>query len=464
MTPYPRQMVAMSAGFLTLAMTPAVRADITTHLIGDIPAVPAPTCVGCGGQGSHGDSCPYMPRGGDGDRESPGGGDVTHAPIFVVPTGMIGGVFMGGGWFWKEMSGDFPDKGFLKSYGDYVSVESGDPLFDKPFTVGARIGGAPWLLVYLPAYPLRQGVLGVADWFTPTPKKPTPPTPPPHVAVQRAIATRYAELEAAATAELARARRALAEAESRRRDNLDRRIAESAELSALLRNAGKDAARDAAETRLQRLIARRRANLDIADSVRTRMSERSAEIRAAAKKADDAAFGFLRDLGKEAFAPPWLEKEFPLIDHTQTALDLGTSLKTLNDARRRALEAGKDKWTWLAEPETKEATRRLALKVITSAPSAKPVATVASGTETTMDIVYATATRLAYASQMEADARLLEKIATANVFDDLAADEYDALLRRVAVAKATEARLLRTQTNYNNLRRRHEQQANAASL
>lgn len=440
-------------------------------LIANVPAVPAPTCVGCGGQGSHSDSCPYMGRGsssrsGD-DGESRGGGDITHAPIIVAPVGAIGGLVMGGGWFWNEMAGDYPDKGFFTSYVDYLTQNSGDPLFDKPFNFGAKIGGAPWLALYLPAYPIRQGILGVGSLFSSDPKKAPVAAPDAErarqAAVNRAIAACSAQQAAATAAALDKARRLGAEAESRRLAYLDARVAENPEWVALRLASGKEAARAAAEAWLDRLVRQREANLRIIDATRARLHGDADEIRRADKVADKSVGGFLTDTTTDALKPKWLETDFPRTTKGAEALKVANevreAVKSLDESRRAAAAEGKDAWRWFSEPETREASLRLALKLVTSAPLPKSVTTAASVTETSVDIAYAATTRILLGAQMEADTRLLEKIAATGVFRDATADEYAALVRRRDLASAEEARLQRTLTAYRDKQRAYEKKS-----
>ncbi|HEU0264858.1 MAG TPA: hypothetical protein VFR01_03945, partial [Geobacterales bacterium] len=116
------------------------------------PPVPEPSCAECGGRnGNHSRNCPYYGGGSsDGDSGSTTPVDVTRAPIFVAPVGMIGGVFMGAGWYFEEMAGHFPKKGFLSSYSEYVSIKDEDDVRRKSFNFGSHIGALPWLALFAP--------------------------------------------------------------------------------------------------------------------------------------------------------------------------------------------------------------------------------------------------------------------------------------------------------------------------
>lgn len=456
---------------LALALLPWVAAPANAQvspLIAAIPAVPAPTCVGCGGQGSHSSSCPYMRGSGGGDSDSGGGGDITHAPILVAPVGMVGGVFMGGGWFWKEMAGDYPNQGFLSSYGDFMTNNSGDPLFDKPFNFGAKIGGAPWLVLFVPAYPVRQGLVGAASLFKSDPRKPKPapvaPAPAPQSEVHRAIATRYGELESDTARALERAKQKVAAAEARRLAYLDEIIAGKSEWAAL-RRTDPAAARAAAEAWLARLVKQREANLKILDDIRARLNGHAELIQKADKTAKDSVTGFLTDATLDILQPKWLEPEFPKLtkwgERGKLGYDVKDSLKSLHESRQRALTDGKTAWEWFSEPETRESSLRLALKFTTYA-APKPVATGAGAAETTIDIVYAESARLLLGAQIEKDIRLREKIAAAGVFNDTLADDYAALVRQRDLALAEETRLQRTRDNYRANRLLHEKKAHAS--
>lgn len=98
--------------------------------------------------------------------------DITNAPIVMMPVGTIGGVFMGGYWYFKEMAGGDPKVGFFSSYMKNQKLSDKDDT-NKAFDAGAFIGGLPWLALYAVTGPIRYGVVAIADSLS----KPSPPRP-----------------------------------------------------------------------------------------------------------------------------------------------------------------------------------------------------------------------------------------------------------------------------------------------
>jgi hypothetical protein len=155
-----------------------------------VPPASGPACAACGTQGGGNPNCSACGGGGGGGRVSDPDapqGDPLNAPIIAFPIGIIGGVFMGGGWFYDEMAGKNPKVSGLKTYQKAVSLTNGDPNFNKPFNAGATLGGLPWLVLYAPAWPIRQGVVALI------PEKEVPPSAL-EIALAKKLTTRREEL------------------------------------------------------------------------------------------------------------------------------------------------------------------------------------------------------------------------------------------------------------------------------
>lgn len=91
---------------------------------------------------------------GDSDREYR---DPFSAPIFMMPAGCIGGVFMGGHWYFKKMSGDYPTTNFFDDYIKHQKIDN-----ENAFNAGAFVGGIPWLALYAVTGPIRHGVVAIS--------------------------------------------------------------------------------------------------------------------------------------------------------------------------------------------------------------------------------------------------------------------------------------------------------------
>ncbi len=137
--------------------------------------LPEPQCVcaECGrpcGSG-HARNCSSYGGGG----ENPGGDkeyrDPFSAPIIAMPAGCIAGVFMGGHWYFKKMSGDYPTTVFLDDYINHQKIDN-----DKAFSAGAFLGGLPWLALYAVTGPIRHGVVAINKAVN-TPSSPKPSKP-----------------------------------------------------------------------------------------------------------------------------------------------------------------------------------------------------------------------------------------------------------------------------------------------
>lgn len=107
----------------------------------------------------HAPGCPYY-QGGGGSPEPRQPADLSKAPIVLMPVGFIGGVFMGGHWYFKKMSGDYPETVFLSDYLEHQKIKD-----ENAFSAGAFIGGLPWVAMYAVTGPIRHGIVGITDMF-----------------------------------------------------------------------------------------------------------------------------------------------------------------------------------------------------------------------------------------------------------------------------------------------------------
>jgi tetratricopeptide (TPR) repeat protein len=92
--------------------------------------------------------------GGEGEREYR---DPFTAPIFAMPAGFVGGLFMGGHWYVKKMIGDYPKTLFLTDYMEHQKIKDDTTAF----SAGAFIGGIPWLALYTVTGPIRYAVASI---------------------------------------------------------------------------------------------------------------------------------------------------------------------------------------------------------------------------------------------------------------------------------------------------------------
>lgn len=406
--------------------------------------------------------------------------DLASAPIVVVPVGVVGGVFMGGGWYFSEMAGKYPKTGFLTSYKNYLTVTGGgaeNATFNSSFSAGACLGGLPWLALYVPSWPIRQGVIAASDAMT-RPAPPRPPKPPdPQIAVYTAIVANYAVLRTAADGELQKAAGAVQAADLRRRRFLDAFIADHADLRALRDSAGLEAARAQAQKRLDAWSRARTEKVKLAAGVAQSIQEKDAFCRAAIAKAD--MVGFSGDLWKEkkgqqvetlladaalpAGARGALQREklaLGLVDKAKTVQDVAGGVKELHDSFAQARKEGKDAVAWLDGRETTERLLRLNLKLLPTLSKTSAVGLAASGAEGLMDGSYALTAAVLYSGQIRAERDLLVRLNTANVFADAAADDWNRLNISVEAARERERVLRDRRDHYGRMQKENEAHAN----
>lgn len=431
--------------WMSLLLVPALTATAS-------PDVPEPTCASCGVQGynRHASDCPYASRGASGgDGGARGEYDPAHAPIFTVPIGMAAGVFVGAGWFCEEAAGNYPDTSWLRSYSDYMTSRGPDEVFNKQISAGMHIGGAPWLLVYIPGYPLCRGVAALAGAVTPSPESSAKAAAEEKAALAKAraaaYAARYAELERITTEATRRARAELDARESARLAFLDGIVQDHAELRELRDSGRRDLARSKAEAMLAVWERQRAERGKLRVDVVANMRATDELLRRADKQADDSASGFFKDMA----APPWLETP-------KTVYDIAQSVKDLDSERRKAAGEGCGFVEWLARRETKESTRRLSALLLSSTEPAAAAAKPISGVTALADIGYATVARMKLSGEYEANLRRLESLASAGMFHDVQADDYFLLKVRREAARREVARLEAQRSDYESLRRSYE--------
>lgn len=412
---------------------------------GEVPEVTGieTECMECGGKnGSHRSNCPYARGGGsDSGEERAPHVDITHAPIFVAPAGFIGGIFMGGGWFFGEMAGKYPDVGFFDSYHNYMSIKSDDKQFSGPFNAGTHAGGLPWLVLGAVTVPIRAGIVALADLAS----RPSPPPPPkavdPNIAVYEAIANGYRGFRDAAKTEFDKAAGDVRAAELRREKYLDAFIADRPELCKLRDAEGVEAARARAAGKLDAWSRSRDEKAKLAAALRDDIREKDAFCRAAIEKVGLGSFLVDLQVDKTATDLKTMKDDLSLpkeireaygrehkltdrISKMKSSYDIATDLKSLAESGARAHREGKDLTEWIGEAETKESLLRLNLKLLAVPETKLAVGKVAGGAETLMDIIYATAANTYFAAHVEKERALLGELATARVFEDVMGDDW----------------------------------------
>lgn len=440
---------------------------------GNIPDVPDPTCAGCGGRnGNHSRNCPYG-GGGDSDSESTGPVDVTTAPIFVAPVGIIGGVFMGGGWYFGEMAGKYPKKRFLSSYSDYVSIKTDSERRDASFNFGSHIGALPWLALYLPTWPIRQGVVYVAKTVSAPPKR---RPPDPRIAVYEAIALNYSKLREASGNELSKVNGDIQTAEMRRNLYLDDFISSRAELREFLKQNGIEAARAKAAKQLDAWSKNRAEKEKLALTISQSIREKDAICREALNKANGNSLFADFQLGKTETQVDalLLDKTLPqavqdslqrqkrvtgLLKNSKTVFDIAGNINEIRESVAKSRNDGQDLTQWLDKPEAMELLSRLNLKLLTATAKAEPYGLAAGGAETLIDASYAVTANIVYSGQIEAEQTALEKLRTANVFHDAAADDWDRLNLAAEAARERERVIRLRHDHYEKMQKENEKYA-----
>lgn len=461
----------LAVAAVSAAPTPVIESQF---IFCQIPDVPDPECAACGGRNNnHSSDCPYYSGGGgysSSDSESSGGGDLASAPIISFPTGIAGGVIGGGIWYFREMAGKYPKKNFLSSYDDFLTMKSDDPGLDKSWNAGMHIGGVPWLALFVPTWPIRQGIVGTAKWIT----KPDPPDP--RIAVYQSIASNYAQLAQASQRAVDKASQDVSAAEWRQQQFLDTFINDHADLRGIREKDGIDAARESARKRLDAWSKSRDEKLKLAGQVSQQLQEKDAICRAAIEKA--SAQSFLADLSlfrKESLIDEQLaiaglpeavkgslernKKVTQILGNSKTGIEILLSLKELKDSRENAAGEGKEFGQWWSEEETTEKLLRINLKLLPVLAKKSSIGIAASAAESGIDGAYAIATSVAYHDQMEADRALLNKLQSANVFQDAAADDWKRLNIGVAAAAEREKAARARQASYQEMQKENQRYA-----
>lgn len=438
-------------------------------------------CASCGrscGSG-HASSCPYAPSGGGGggggDSESAPRGDITNAPIFVAPAGFIGGLFMGAGWYYNEMAGKYPKTGFLVSYHKFLTVKTDNDRFDSAFSFGSHIGAAPWLAIFAPTWPIRQGVVAVKRAID-RPPRPKPPKPAdPRVAVYELIASNYAALGKATDEELAKAGGDVEKAALRRERYLDGFINDSEELRALRDKDGAAAARARAEGQLDAWSKARAEKRKLARGLSDSIREKDAYCKAALDKIDPAAYfadfqagkteerlnAVLEDKTLTPGARDSLTRELRWlkgVGQAKLAYDIGGDVKGIVDSYNDAAREGKDAARWIEDRAARERIWRLDLKLL----GALPGGGAAAVGEAAVDIGFAVTAGVVLGGQIDAEMAQLEKLATANVFQDAMGDDWDRANIAVEAARKREDAIRRRRGRYTAMQQ--ENQAHAQVL
>lgn len=408
---------------------------------GNVPEVGAPECVAnCGDGGNSGS--------GD-ERVSY---DVTRAPIFVAPVGVVGGVFMGAGWYFEEMAGHFPKTGFLKSYGNYVSVDSDDPVTRNSFNFGARLGALPWLALYVPTWPIRQGIAAIAEVAT----RPSPPKPvDPRVAGYEAIARNYADLKQSTTVELGKIGNDIALAELHRTTFIDRFITDREELRAISQGQGVEATRAKAVKQLDAWSKSRAERAKLTLEAQLANQKKDAFCRAAMDEAYKSLAGSFFDLSmsgledklddlpegiREAYGRKKLATK--AITKGKTTLEAGGVMMELKESYTRAKDNDQAFLQWYTDEGTRRKLMDLAVKVmpeaVKSTPKVGQAVSIAGGG---IDVGYAVTANYLYAGQIAEQVAILEKLRSATIFSDVIADDWDRINMPVKAAREREKKL-----------------------
>ncbi len=424
----------------------------------------------------HTSSCPYGGGGGGGggDSESSGGASFERAPIFVAPVGMVGGVFAGGVWYYKHMAGDFKKDFFIDSYQDFLSVKPSDEWAAGAFTFGLRMGGIPWLALYVPTGPIRYGVVSVYKAAT----KPSPPKPKPvdpNIAVYELIAKNYASLGKATDEELKKAQGNVETARMRRTRMLDNHIEGSLELREIREKEGLAAARLRAEKQLEVYSKSRAEKKKLERAVSLSIQEKDARIKEAINNANPMSFFADFNLGKaEAHLDKALEdKTLPqgvkdslgrelkvtkLLSNGKFAYEAGSNAVEIVQSYNKASTEGKDATQWLEDREAREKIWRLKLKLLSKPLSGAP-GTAVGAAETAIDTAYAATAGVLLGRQIDAEMATLEKLRTASVFHDAMADDWDEVNIAVRAAEMNEATVRARGEQYKKMQKENEDNA-----
>jgi hypothetical protein len=426
----------------------------------------------------HAPGCPYYSGGGGGggggDDEPRGGASLERAPIFVAPVGMLIGIFGGAGWYYKEMAGDYPKDSFLSSYGKFLSVPASDEYASGAFTFGMRMGGIPWLALYVPTGPIRYGVVSTYQAATkPSPPKPKPVNP--DIAVYDLIARNYADLGRITDEELKKAKGGAETARMRRTQMLDEHIEGSQELREIRDMEGIVAARARAEKQLDVYSRARAEKKKLALQMNLSIREKDAQINEAIKNANPAGFlvdynlsrtemkleNTLKDKTLPQGVKDSLERELKytkLLQNGKFVYDAGSNVMDIMQSYQKAEAEGKDAAQWFEDREAREKVWRLQLKFL-SKPLSGWAGISVGAAETAMDVTYAGMTRVKLGRLIEAETETLEKLRTAQVFHDAMADDWDEVNIAVRAAEVNEATIRSRSDQYKKMQKENEDHA-----
>jgi len=445
--------------------------------------IPEPNCVcaSCGAScssGRHAPDCPYnnSGKGQDGSKSS-GGGSLTRAPILVAPVGVAAGAVAGVVWWFKEMAGKYPGQSFFTSYHQFCTVEDDPSWATGAFSFGMHIGAAPWLVLYLVTGPVRAGIVALVRVVR-RPSPPPPPKPPhPNIAVYELIARNYAALGDTTERELEKARGDVEAAQSRRTQMLDEHIAARPELVALRDREGVDAARSRAEKQLDAWGKARAEKQKLALNLRQGIREKDDQCRAAMDKVNP--LNFLLDSGlqdtednlKKALSGPHLSpgaraslaRELEVTRRLQLAknsVDLGKDILEIKESYEKAKDVGKDAGEWIHERGTRDSLLRLQLKLL-KLPLSRAAGGVVEATEFALDLAYAATVAVRLGRLIDADLATLDKLRTAAVFQDAAADDWARVNLSVKSAEAARDTLAARRDGYRKLQKENQAHADA---
>ncbi len=429
-------------------------------------------CASCNracGSG-HASNCPYGGGGGgdDGDSGYSGGASFERAPIFVAPVGIVGGVFAGAVWYGKQITGNSSDDFFLESYKNFLKVPDSDEWAAGSFTFGLRMGGLPWLALYVPTGPISYGVASAYKAAT----KPKPKPVDPNIAVYELIAKNYAELSKTTDGELRKAHGNVEAAGMRRTVMLDKHIEGSQELRELKEREGIEAARARAGKQLDSWSKARAEKKKLAMALTQSIREKDAAIKDAIDNANPASFlvdlnlsktethleNVLQDKTLPQGVQDSLKRELKvsgLLSKGKTAYDIGANVKEIADSYKKAEAEGKDAAQWIEDREAREKVWRLKIKML-SVPLSGGAGTAVGAAETATDIAYAATAGVLLSSQIDAEMATLEKLQTAQVFHDAMADDWDEVNIAIKAARANEETIRLRGEQYKKMQKENE--------
>ncbi|MBU1069549.1 hypothetical protein KJ975_08280 [Myxococcota bacterium] len=442
--------------------------------------IPEPKCVcaechrPCGS--GHAPGCQYY-NGGSGDGSKSSGGGLTSAPILVAPVGVAAGVLGGVVWWVKEMAGKYPGQSFFSSYHRFCTVEDDPTWASGAFSFGMHIGAAPWLVLYLVTGPIRAGIVAVGKALNRPAKPPAPKPPHPDIAVYELIARNYAALGEITEQELRKAQGNVDAARMRRTDLLDEHVAARPELMEIRDREGIDAARARAEKQLDAWAKARAEKQKLSMTLIRGIRDKDTEIQAAIDQFNPLSFLDSRlddtvDRLDKVLANPRLSQDVrdsltreqqvaKLVKHGKTAYDIGANLKELKDSYENARDVGKDASEWIQDRRARESMWRLQLKLLT-VPLSKVAGGVVAKTETAIDVAYALTVAVKLGRLIDADMATLDKLRTASMFQDVAADNWARVNQAVKAAEAAREPIVQRGERY--LKLQKENQAHADAL